>query len=191
QDDWTGVDRGLFEALRAMRREIAEARQAPAYTVFSDSTLRDLARLRPTQRRHLLRVRGIGESKADQFGEAVLRVIAEHCREHELSTDEAPPAPAPALRTPGQRKASAAKRHAFELFRQGESVEAVMEIVQRARGTVGEYLCEFIHEERPTSIDAWVDRATQARILEAADATGGERLKPIHEHLGGTVSCEL
>ena len=47
-DSWEGVDRGLFECLRTLRREKADAQEVPAYVVFSDATLRDMARRRPS-----------------------------------------------------------------------------------------------------------------------------------------------
>ena len=42
---WDGVDHDLFEALRALRKELATERSVPPYVIFSDATLRDLARL--------------------------------------------------------------------------------------------------------------------------------------------------
>ncbi|MGH7767545.1 MAG: RecQ family ATP-dependent DNA helicase, partial [Candidatus Binatia bacterium] len=47
EKSWEGVDRGLFERLRALRREVADERRVPAYVLFSDATLRDMARIRP------------------------------------------------------------------------------------------------------------------------------------------------
>jgi ATP-dependent DNA helicase RecQ len=69
-------DRPLFEALRAWRREEAQERGVPPYVIFSDRTLRELARLRPTSRHELRGVYGIGDAKLEAFGDAVLRVVA-------------------------------------------------------------------------------------------------------------------
>jgi ATP-dependent DNA helicase RecQ len=71
----TGVDEQLFARLRALRLEIARARGVPPYVVFHDSTLRELARLRPRTASELLDVPGIGERKAEVYGELVLQVI--------------------------------------------------------------------------------------------------------------------
>ena len=68
-------DRVLFEALRALRRTIAEERGVPPYLVFSDASLRDMARLRPRTREALLEVKGVGEWKSETFGERFLAVI--------------------------------------------------------------------------------------------------------------------
>ncbi|MEA1871664.1 MAG: RecQ family ATP-dependent DNA helicase, partial [Candidatus Bipolaricaulota bacterium] len=47
-DSWEGVDRGLFETLRTLRRDLATSRNVPAYIVFGDASLRDMARRRPS-----------------------------------------------------------------------------------------------------------------------------------------------
>lgn len=77
-----GDDSELFERLRALRRELAEWRDVPPYIVCSDKTLRGLCRQRPATREDLLEVSGIGERKADEFGEAFLKAISEFEDEH-------------------------------------------------------------------------------------------------------------
>ncbi|GIV60275.1 DNA helicase RecQ [Rhodocaloribacter litoris] len=73
---WEGVDRRLFERLRRLRTEIARERGLPPYVIFNDTTLRDMARQRPTTPAALLRVHGVGEKKLADFGERFLAVIA-------------------------------------------------------------------------------------------------------------------
>ncbi len=68
----------LFEALRGHRLRVAKDEGVPPYVVASDRTLRDLATLRPRTRGELLTVHGIGEAKADRFGEGLLEVVALH-----------------------------------------------------------------------------------------------------------------
>jgi len=74
--DWSGVDHDAFEALRALRREIAEERSVPAYIIFGDQTLRELARHMPRTREEMLRVKGVGQKKLDEFGDHFLSRIA-------------------------------------------------------------------------------------------------------------------
>jgi ATP-dependent DNA helicase RecQ len=70
-----GVDPALLDALRALRRELAQAQSVPAYVVFHDATLRELARLRPTSESELRGVAGIGEHKLRRYGARVLEVL--------------------------------------------------------------------------------------------------------------------
>jgi ATP-dependent DNA helicase RecQ len=75
-EGWDGVDRDLFERLRALRLEVARARGVPPYVIFHDTTLRELARSRPATLEALRHVYGVGAKKADDLGPAVLDVIA-------------------------------------------------------------------------------------------------------------------
>jgi len=84
---WDGVDRGLFEHLRSVRRDLAAKASAPAFVIFSDRTLRDLARRRPTQRHTFQAVHGIGDAKIKKFGKQFCQEINDYCSEHSLSAD--------------------------------------------------------------------------------------------------------
>lgn len=75
-DDWKGVDRDLFERLRKWRRQVAEGRGKPAWTIFDDKSLRAIAREKPTSPAALLRVKGIGEKRLADFGAAILDLVA-------------------------------------------------------------------------------------------------------------------
>ena len=74
----TEPDADLFERLRAQRTALARAESVPPYTVFHDSTLRELAIWQPTDRQSLLQIRGIGPAKADKYGDIFLDLIREH-----------------------------------------------------------------------------------------------------------------
>lgn len=65
----------LFEMLRGVRREIAARLAVPAYIVFEDTALREMARLRPQNDDELLEVRGVGKVKLERFGAAFLEAI--------------------------------------------------------------------------------------------------------------------
>ena len=68
----------LFEALRALRKELAEEAQVPPYVVFHDSTLREMTSARPETLAQLGRLPGIGAKKLEAYGEQFLRAIQEH-----------------------------------------------------------------------------------------------------------------
>ncbi|HUF47130.1 MAG TPA: HRDC domain-containing protein, partial [Vicinamibacterales bacterium] len=74
-ESWEGVDRALFDELRALRLELARERGVPPYVIFHDTTLRDLARLKPRTADALHAVYGIGARKAAELGDAILSVI--------------------------------------------------------------------------------------------------------------------
>ena len=65
----------LFDALRALRRRLADDQQVPPYVVFHDATLRTIAATRPTDTAALLAIPGIGAAKAERYGDDVLQTI--------------------------------------------------------------------------------------------------------------------
>ena len=73
-------DREIFEALKKWRREKAGTLGVPAYLVFPDKTLQELAHVLPESPADLLNIRGIGPAKAQRFGDEALAVIARRRR---------------------------------------------------------------------------------------------------------------
>ena len=86
-ESWEGVDEGLFDELRGLRRELAAERKAPAYIVFGDASLRDMARCRPTTLENFNHVHGVGQKKLDDYGEVFTDLIRGYCLESDLEVD--------------------------------------------------------------------------------------------------------
>ncbi len=107
-ESWEGVDRDLFEHLRSLRQEIARDRAVPAYVVFSDRTLRDMARVKPTDELTLRSVHGVGEKKLADFGARFLEAIGDFCRGqlalHRSTRQRSPPRAGCGLSSGGSRE---------------------------------------------------------------------------------------
>ncbi len=71
--DQAGLER--FAALKAWRAEVARAHNLPAYVVFHDATLAEIAEVRPTSLDELAGISGVGAKKLDAYGEDLLRVL--------------------------------------------------------------------------------------------------------------------
>ena len=65
----------IFEVLRELRTDLASEAGVPPYVVFSDSTLKEMSRIRPSSRLEMLQIKGVGQSKLDKYGEAFLSRI--------------------------------------------------------------------------------------------------------------------
>jgi ATP-dependent DNA helicase RecQ len=74
-ESWEDVDRDLFDRLRGVRLQIARARGVPPYVIFHDTTLREMARIRPQTIDELHGIRGVGARKAEDLGETFLAAI--------------------------------------------------------------------------------------------------------------------
>ncbi|HTF83227.1 MAG TPA: DNA helicase RecQ [Cellvibrio sp.] len=71
-------DEGLWFALRACRKRLAEEHGVPPYVIFHDATLREMLEQRPLSPSELLTISGVGDSKLERFGDEFLEVIREH-----------------------------------------------------------------------------------------------------------------
>jgi len=74
--EWAQIDQGLFEVLRQKRTELARERGVPAYIIFSDKTLRDMAAKKPVTKEAFSNVYGIGEHKLKFYADIFIEVIS-------------------------------------------------------------------------------------------------------------------
>ncbi len=184
-DEWEGVDRDLFETLCKWRREVAEARGLPPFVIFHDSTLRELARARPASVDLMRSIAGMSARKLEDWGAEICKLIEMHCRSTGLAMNQ--PLSAPSTTTSSK---PVAMSRACTHFREGMSIAEVAKRLGRATSTVAGYLTDYIREERPASIEAWVSESVRQRVLIAAHASPDGRLKPIFDALGGEVSYD-
>ena len=188
-DDWEGVDRPLFEALRALRVSLAQEREIPPFVVFHDASLRDMARQRPSTTAAFGKIQGVGEKKLADYGDSFVNCIAQHCQENELALDQQ--ATGNSSAAPKQSILVKAKQDAFALFEAGESVEQVASKIDRANGTTSGYLAEFIQLRSITDPTPWVEAPIADQIRAAAAEVGSlDRLGPIKTILGEDFSYE-
>jgi ATP-dependent DNA helicase RecQ len=185
------VDKGLFEVLRQRRRDLAAARAVPSYVIFSDTTLRELSRVRPSTLDKMRLIYGIGDNKLRDFGQTFLDLITDYVRQHQLSLDQrqAPPAQTEATRT-AEFKMTPKHAHIFDLFRQQLVVEDVMHQMNLKRSTILDYLSDYIRQTKPASIATWVPDDQYHKVAAAVRQVGTERLKPIYLALGEQVDYD-
>ena len=186
QVSWEGVDRGLFEELRVLRRDQAQEKEVPPYIIFSDATLRELARVRPSSLESMRLVYGIGDAKLREYGQRVLAKVVAYCADNGVAMDQA--ARAPKREAPVRAAAPTGTRaQAFDLFRDRTVIEDVMHVTGRSRSTVMDYLADFIRQEKVDDISPWVEKALYDQVAAAARKVGAERLKPIFLELNEQV----
>ncbi len=86
-ESWDGVDKGLFTQLRELRKDKATERQVPAYVIFNDASLREMARIRPSNSSTFYKVHGVGEKKMAEYGEEFIRHIRDYCQSSDVEMD--------------------------------------------------------------------------------------------------------
>jgi ATP-dependent DNA helicase RecQ len=173
-----GAHRALFEALRSLRKQIADAASVPPFVVFSDATLVEMATGKPRNERELLSVTGVGEHKLRRYGAQFLAAIDEYRR------STAPGADIDGL----SLSLSDTQRDTFQLYQQGLSLP---EMAAR-RGLKDLTVVAHLEELRAAGLDIDLRRfvdADKIPLIEARlEALGAVGLTPLKEGLPESIS---
>ena len=150
-----------------------------------------MARRRPSTLEGFRQVKGVGDKKLADYGQAFVDRIADYCEARQTAMDVRPASPAPpAPSVSAPSGPTIAAVNAFGFFRRGLGVTEVAQRMGRATSTAYRYLLQYIDHEEITDPSPWVDAADAQRIAQAAEQLGIERLKPIFEQLEGQASYE-
>jgi ATP-dependent DNA helicase RecQ len=125
----------------------------PAYVVLHDSSLDEICRLQPNSIADLLRVTGIGERKADLYGQAILTALRQY-RDGARASALQEKKTAPALET-------------LQLLKEGKSFEDIAQIRARQIGTVINAVAGLVEKGDLEFRPEWIDRNKLA-VIEAA-----------------------
>ena len=191
-------DPALFELLRALRREIADAADLPPYVVFSDRSLVEMATYFPQTPSRFLAIHGVGQRKLAAYGDRFLAVIQAYCAEKGLTERVKPREDLSDQRSlTGARGGERRQRwqEVGEAFAAGQTVEELMALYNVKQSTIVAHLSQYVRSGGtldPTRILALsrLTKEEQARVLKLMTELGPERLGPIFEALGGTISYD-
>ncbi|HTI99848.1 MAG TPA: DNA helicase RecQ [Dongiaceae bacterium] len=177
-------DEALFDRLRQVRKQLADARDVPAYIVFSDVTLRQMAREYPVTEADLGRISGVGEKKRREFGAAFCAEIAAHLQKHprQIFADDSFGTPPPPRRSLGD-----SARETLRRFRAGQTVAEIARQREVTPGTVYGHLAEAVERGEAIDLNAFLTAAEQARVAAAFATHGAGSLGAVFEALEGAV----
>lgn len=166
------MSQALFDYLRQLRKHLAAQRGVPPYIVFTDRTLWDLVRRKPSTRSDLISINGIGEAKRDSYGEVVLKAIKEF-----RGNDSSAPVP----RSAGPRRsrihpANAGKpwgpddgallRHLYE---EGKTIADLARQFDRTRGAITARLIRTVPGVPWHGSDSIVSQSFPSQLTSARD----------------------
>ncbi len=77
-EEWAEIDQGLFQILRKKRTGLAQKRGVPAYIIFSDKTLRDIAAKKPVTQESFSDIYGVGENKLRSYADIFIKVVKDY-----------------------------------------------------------------------------------------------------------------
>jgi ATP-dependent DNA helicase RecQ len=186
-------DAGLFEHLRTLRRQLAEAANLPPYVVFSDRALIEMAAYLPRSPLEFAVINGVGRVKLETYGGQFMSAIATYAEAHALQSQPRPAAapPLPSAPRPSGRRADTIG----ELYAKGQSLAELQALYGIKRSTVVNHLRDY--QQNGGVVDAarlqgecTLPAEAQARVFQQFAELGSERLTPVYEALQGGVDYE-
>jgi len=175
-------DEVLVERLRSLRRKLADERNVPAYVIFSDVSLREMAKHYPTTAIEFRRIPGVGEQKLKDFAEAFLGEIKNYLAlnpRRTFSTDRA------ALRPPSRLHLNDSQRETLRRFRSGESVDDISRARGFVRSTVYDHLEAAIKSGESLKPDRFFTAAQREEIVSAFRKVTDGKLADVRSVLDG------
>ena len=181
-------DETLFERLRELRKKLADERDVPAYIIFSDVALRQMARNYPENKNDFARISGVGEKKLREFGEVFLNEIALH-----LATNPRQIFAEESFTAPPIRRASLndTTRETLRRFRAGESVEQIAAARGFAASTIYGHLATAIEAGETIDVNKLLTAEAQEQIAVAFTKFGFGNIGGARESLGNKFDYGL
>jgi len=178
-------DEVLFEQLRALRKQLADERGVPPYIIFSDVSLRQMARFYPQSDQEFARISGVGEKKQREFGAAFMREIAAHLQTNprQMFADDSFAGPAAPM--PRRSRLTDTVRETLHFFQQGKSVAEIARIRGLRDGTIFSHLEEAMLAGEAIDVNTLVSAEARRDIAAAFTKHGFGSLGLVVESLGG------
>jgi ATP-dependent DNA helicase RecQ len=170
------VDPALREYMREWRRGVAQRQGVPAFIVLHDTSLEDLCRRRPASLAQLLQVSGIGERKAESYGQQIFTALEKFNAGARASAI-------------AERKISPAEE-TMRLLAEGKSFQEIAQLRDRQVATVVGLVADLVEKGTLQFAPEWVDKEKRAKIEEACAHLGLQWLKPLREALPPEITFE-
>lgn len=175
-------DAELFEALRSYRKQVADAAGVPPYVVFSDVSLRHMAREYPGDHASFLRIPGVGERRLADHGTGFIQEVSTWLETHERRKF------APLLDHPPKPVVNGTAQATLELFKAGKSVDQIAAARKFTVSTIEGHLATVIEAGEDIDHRHFYSEQEEKEMRAALDGYLDPSLKPIYDHLGGRMS---
>ena len=190
-DDTKPYDADLFRELSALRKRIADQQGVPTFVVFSDRSLREMARQVPLTRHDFAQISGVGEAKLREFSGPFIGTIKSYVGKHGLpQPDSEGPEPRPA-----KKPTSYAVGNTFletaRLVSAGASLTEVAGQRGLSENTIVGHLERLVQDGETVAFDHLLPNPQRQETIRAAfDALGHELLRPVFDELGGEYTYD-
>ena len=184
-------DPGLFQALRVLRKAIADEQGVPPFVVFSDRTLNEMAHYCPTEEHEMASINGVGQHKRGQYGARFTDAIRGYLEAHpECSKPDGgylafgkPP--------PGRdREKIETVQATWLLLQSGKTLEDAAKMRGLTTGTIVQHLEKLIRDGKVTEMDSYIAPDRRRRIEGLFEKTGSQQLSEVIDASDEDVTYE-
>ncbi|WP_234734481.1 DNA helicase RecQ [Tellurirhabdus bombi] len=162
----------LLDRLKALRKQLADEQNVPPYVIFTDSTLEDMARLRPANAGDFRNVSGVGDRKLALFGKSFMGVITNFLASQARG---------------GTNLKGATYLLTLELYQQGYTLEEIAHDRNLSNGTIASHFAMLYQQGYDIDLESLVSMTERLDIERAIARIGIEnnQLKPVYDYLQG------
>jgi ATP-dependent DNA helicase RecQ len=181
-------EKELFENLKRLRNKIAHEENIPPYIIFSDSSLLDLATYLPITSSDLPNISGFGTYKIERYGASFLEMVQDYCIEHQMATRmELKGPPKKKVTKLVKEKETDTKKHSYEQYQQGNSIEAIAESRGLSPATIESHLSYYIQQGK-LNLNEFVKYNHQELVKAAIEKHGRLSLRKLKDNLPDSIS---
>ncbi len=167
-------DRGLFEALRTLRKTLADAENYPPYMIFNDSSLKQMAAKRPCTNEDFRKITGVGDKKLERYGAIFISEIRRFCEKQGVSSQ-------PVKKRPSEYVT-------MEMLDQGMDLDEITLTRNLSLNTIYDHIEKLIIAGENIDVGRFVTEEKIKAISSALLEIGGGALKPVKDRLGDNYS---
>lgn len=174
------ADNELLDRLKQLRKAISQEESVPPFMIFPDATLKELSEYMPTKEEDLLKIKGIGERKAEVYGERFIKAITEYMDEKGIDINNMD-----SYEGTKSNKESKIKTHvlSYNLYEEGKSIKEIADERNLKAITIQEHLFKCLSEGMEVDLDNFIKKDYERLILDTIKKVGGTKLKPVKDEL--------
>ncbi|GJM31832.1 MAG: helicase [Saprospiraceae bacterium] len=176
----------LYQQLAQWRADTADEQDVPRYAILPTKTILEIVEVLPTNSASLKKINGIGKSRAEKFGEALLQMVTEYCQKHQLTTDLLNLTTGKPPKTPKPPKPDS-KLVSLELFRSGKTIEEIAVERGFVPTTIQGHLAHFIGLGE-LAISQLLDQQKVDQIIKYFETADTDALTDAKNHFGDQYS---
>jgi len=158
----------LLENLKTFRKEIAVKNKVPAYVIFHDATLKEIASLKPKTEQEMLEIQGLGKIKVKRFGKKIIEIVSSHS-------------------SPPSVKLSTTQQ-TFALYEKGLAIEKIAQQRNLSPTTIYGHLSKLFEEGYSIDLNKYVTEYEVNLVKETRKKLNNtNQLKPIFDQMDGAL----